>query len=104
MSRNIPPAAPLIFVGSVEAALSDGSTTKRVPLIASLAIAITLASSLTLRGQTQSAAGTASFEVASVKPSNPTPNTPFGSVPMVMPPVNGRFSATNVPLRLSLRW
>lgn len=44
-----------------------------------------------------------SFEVASVKPSHPNPSSPFGSIPMIMPPVGGRFSATNVPLRLLIR-
>jgi uncharacterized protein (TIGR03435 family) len=76
---------------------------KRVPLVASLAIATALASSLALHGQSQSTGGTPPFEVASVKPSNPNPGSPLGAIPMVMPPVNGRFSATNVPLRLLIR-
>jgi uncharacterized protein (TIGR03435 family) len=48
----------------------------------------------------QSPAGPA-FEVASVKPSNPDAVGPFGgpAVPVVMPPVGGRFTASNVPLR-----
>lgn len=49
------------------------------------------------------ASPTPSFEVASVKPSNPNASGPFGSIPMIMPPVGGRFSATNVPLRLLIR-
>src|SRR4030095_1548576 len=43
------------------------------------------------------------FEVVSVKPSNPNPNSPLGMIPMVLPSANGRFSATNVPLRLLVR-
>lgn len=43
------------------------------------------------------------FEVASVKPSNPNPSGPLGSIPLIMPPVGGRFTATNVPLRLLVR-
>jgi len=39
------------------------------------------------------------FEVASVKPSNPNPSGPLGSIPMMLPPMGGRFTATNVPLR-----
>ena len=43
------------------------------------------------------------FEVVSVKPSDPKSATPFGAIPMVLPQGNGRFSATNVPLRLLVR-
>lgn len=43
------------------------------------------------------------FEVASVKPSSPNPNSPVGPVPMVLPAGSGRFNATNVPLRLLVR-
>jgi uncharacterized protein (TIGR03435 family) len=43
------------------------------------------------------------FEVASVKPSEPNANGPLGNVPMILPPVGGRFSATNVSLRLLIR-
>jgi uncharacterized protein (TIGR03435 family) len=39
----------------------------------------------------------------SVKPSNPNPNSPLGMIPMVVPSPNGRFAATNVPLRLLVR-
>lgn len=39
------------------------------------------------------------FEVASVKPSKPDPQKP----PIVLPPVGGRFLATNTPLRLLIR-
>jgi uncharacterized protein (TIGR03435 family) len=45
------------------------------------------------------------FEVVSVKPSNPDAVGPFGgpALPMVMPPVGGRFTASNVPLRHLVR-
>jgi uncharacterized protein (TIGR03435 family) len=45
----------------------------------------------------------AAFEVASVKPSNPDSGNPMASIPMVMPPVGGRFTATSVPLRILVR-
>ena len=46
--------------------------------------------------------GTASatFEVASVKPSNPDPNSPLAGIAMPLPLPGGRFSAANTPLRM----
>jgi uncharacterized protein (TIGR03435 family) len=44
-------------------------------------------------------AQSASFEVASVKPSNPNPTGPLGGAPMVLPAL-GRLTAMNVTLRL----
>ena len=43
------------------------------------------------------------FEVVSVKPSSLNSSSPLGPIPMVMPAANGRFTATNVPLRLLVR-
>jgi uncharacterized protein (TIGR03435 family) len=43
------------------------------------------------------------FEVVSVKPSDPKSASLIGMIPMVLPQGNGRFSATNVPLRLLVR-
>jgi uncharacterized protein (TIGR03435 family) len=40
-----------------------------------------------------------SFEVASVKPSNPNPTGPLGATPMVLPAL-GRLTAQNVTLRM----
>jgi uncharacterized protein (TIGR03435 family) len=40
-----------------------------------------------------------SFEVASIKPSNPNPTGPLGAIPLVLPAL-GRLSAQNVTLRL----
>ena len=52
--------------------------------------------------QDQAPQATPAFEVVSVKPSNPNPNSPL-MIPMVLPAGNGRLSATNVPLRLLVR-
>jgi uncharacterized protein (TIGR03435 family) len=43
------------------------------------------------------------FEAASVKPSDVNASGPLGNIPRILPPVGGRFSATNVPLRLLIR-
>ena len=42
------------------------------------------------------------FEVASVKPSNPTPdpNNPLSQIALMLPQPGGRFTATNTPLRM----
>ena len=42
----------------------------------------------------------ATFEVASVKPSNPDPNNPLGAVALPLSLPGGRFTATNTPLRM----
>ena len=42
----------------------------------------------------------ATFEVASVKPSNPDPNNPLAGIALPLPLPGGRFSATNTPLRM----
>jgi uncharacterized protein (TIGR03435 family) len=42
----------------------------------------------------------ATFEVASIKPSNPDPSNPLGMVPLPMPRPGGRFTATNTPLKM----
>ena len=43
-----------------------------------------------------------SFEVASVKPSNPNPDpgNPLNSIALMLPQPGGRFTATNMPLRM----
>jgi uncharacterized protein (TIGR03435 family) len=43
------------------------------------------------------------FEAASVKPSDPSASGPLANIPLILPPVGGRFSATNVPLRFLIR-
>ncbi len=69
-------------------------------------IAVTLVTRAAVGAQTPppspTPAAAATFEVASVRPSSPEPG-PFGQVPRVLPPVNGRFTAQNVPLRLLIR-
>src|SRR5262245_18698875 len=42
----------------------------------------------------------ATFEVAAIKPSNPDPSNPLGMVPLALPRPGGRFTATNVPLKM----
>lgn len=59
--------------------------------------------SLQLRAQAPASSKTPAFEVASVKPSDPNPANPMFAIPMLMPPVGGRLTATNVPLRLLVR-
>jgi uncharacterized protein (TIGR03435 family) len=48
------------------------------------------------------APATMTFEVASVKPSNPNPDpaNPLSIVPLMLPQPGGRFTATNTPLRM----
>ena len=58
-------------------------------------LTVATALALTLAGHAQSR----SFEVASIKPSNPNPTGPLGTAPMVLPAL-GRVTATNVTLRL----
>jgi uncharacterized protein (TIGR03435 family) len=69
-------------------------------------LAMALATAPALRAQAPvpaPPAAAASFEVASVKPSNPDPSNPLSMVPMVMPQPGGRFTATNVQLRLLIQ-
>ena len=73
-------------------------------LVAGIGIAAAFAAGpLRLRAQTPATGGGASFEVVSVKPSNPDPGNPMAAIPMMMPPVGGRLTASNVPLRLLVR-
>jgi uncharacterized protein (TIGR03435 family) len=73
-------------------------------LVAGLVVSIAFAASAAaVRAQAPAATSGPSFEVASVKPSNPNPTGPLGSIPMMLPPVGGRVSATNMPLRLLIR-
>ena len=49
-----------------------------------------------------SAASSATFEVASVKPSNPNPDpaNPLSSIALMLPQPGGRLRSTNMPLRM----
>jgi uncharacterized protein (TIGR03435 family) len=60
-----------------------------------LAVVAALAIGVSLRAQSAAQ----SFEVASVKPSNPNPTGPLGAAPMVLPAL-GRLTAQNVTLRM----
>ena len=68
--------------------------------ISFLGIGLAVASAAAMQDQ---APATPAFEVVSVKPSDPKSASPIGMIPMVLPQGNGRFSATNVPLRLLVR-
>jgi uncharacterized protein (TIGR03435 family) len=63
--------------------------------VALLCLGAALALACTLPAGAQSA----SFEVASVKPSNPNPTGPLGAAPLVLPAL-GRLTAQNVTLRI----
>lgn len=78
---------------------------KSSAVLACLAVAAVAAAGSPLAyAQTPAAAATgASFEVASVKPSNPDPGNPMSMIPMAMPQPGGRFTATNLPLKLLIR-
>lgn len=73
---------------------------KRVVVITWLAVFLDLAS----HAAAQPPVGPA-FEVVSVTPSNPAAVGPLGGppAPLIMPPVGGRFTAVNVPLRHLIR-
>lgn len=47
-------------------------------------------------------AGATTFEVASIRPSNPNPdpNNPLTQIALMLPQPGGRFTATNTPLRM----
>jgi uncharacterized protein (TIGR03435 family) len=68
----------------------------RVVVVASLGVILGLSS----YAAAQFADGPA-FEVVSIKPSNPGAAGPLGeaALPILTPPVGGRFAASNVPLR-----
>ena len=74
---------------------------KKVVVVACLAVS----AGLTSHPAAQSPVGPA-FEAVSVKPSNPDAVGPFGgpALPTIMPPVGGRFTASNVPLRDIVRF
>jgi uncharacterized protein (TIGR03435 family) len=76
----------------------------RIARAACLGILVSCIGSEALRAQApaQPAAPT-SFEVTSVKPSDPNATGPFGSVPMMLPQGAGGLRATNMPLRLLVR-
>ena len=64
------------------------------------ATAVTSAQSQTAPPASAGTGASATFEVASVKPSNPDPNNPLAGMALPLPLPGGRFSATNTPLRM----
>lgn len=60
--------------------------------------AVALLSAANVHAQTP-AASLPTFEVASIKPSNPDPSNPLSMIPMATPQPGGRFTAANLPLR-----
>src|SRR5688500_20313775 len=60
-----------------------------------LCLGLAVALALTLSAVAQ----TTSFEVASIRPSNPNPATPLAAAPMILPAL-GRLTAQNVTLRM----
>jgi uncharacterized protein (TIGR03435 family) len=76
----------------------------RTLIIATLCAGLALAAGHATPLQAQATAAPR-FEVASVKLSDPNAGAGslIGPIPVILPPVGGRFSATNVPLRLLVR-
>jgi uncharacterized protein (TIGR03435 family) len=73
------------------------------PVICAVGIAV-LAYSAPARAQTPApAAAAVAFEVATIKSSNPDPSNPLSMIPMAMPQPGGRFTATNLPLKMLIR-
>lgn len=71
---------------------------------ACLGILVSCIGSEALRAQAPAQPGApTSFEVTSVKPSDPNTTGPFGSVPMMLPQGAGGLRVTNMPLRLLVR-
>ena len=66
---------------------------KRGATLLGLGVAVALAFTVS------AAAQSASFEVASIKPSNPNPPTPMAAAPLILPAL-GRLTAQNVTLRM----
>jgi uncharacterized protein (TIGR03435 family) len=86
-------------------ALKDagGFQMNRIRTSCSFAIAVLAAAAAAFGQQPAPAPGAAAdatFEVASVKPSNPDPNNPLAGIALPLPLPGGRFSATNTPLRM----
>src|SRR5688572_5715401 len=70
---------------------------KKLGFVVCVGLCATLAYVSVLRAQSPAAGQT--FEVASIKPSNPNPTGPLGASPMLLPAL-GRLTAQNVTLRM----
>lgn len=76
----------------------------RAPLIASIGSVLALTGIVSAQQpQAPEPKKNPTFEVASIKLSDPNNTTPLAMIPMVLPQGPGRLSATNVPLRLLVR-
>jgi uncharacterized protein (TIGR03435 family) len=71
----------------------------RVLAAVAFVLAVTPVALLAQNAPAASAPAPQTFEVASVKPSNPNPTGPMGATPMVLPAL-GRLTAQNVTLRM----
>jgi bla regulator protein blaR1 len=63
-------------------------------------LAATAASAQDPAAPSAAASPDATFEVASIKPSNPDPTNPLSMVPMMRPQPGGRLTVTNLPLKM----
>lgn len=72
----------------------------RNALVAVAVLGVAFAGTHAIRAQAPAAA---SFEVASVKEAVTDPGNPISMIPRLMPPINGRFTATSAPLRVLVR-
>lgn len=70
----------------------------RSPALATLTLVLAAASAA-LFAQAPPAPAAQTFEVASIKPSNPNPTGPLGGTPMILPAL-GRLTAQNVTFRM----
>ena len=71
----------------------------RSPALATVALVLAAGVALLAQTKPQAPAAAQSFEVASVKPSNPNPTGPLGATPMILPAL-GRLTAQNVTFRM----
>lgn len=71
----------------------------RSPVLAAATLVLAATSVSLLAQAPPQAPAAKTFEVASVKPSNPNPTGPLGGTPMVLPAL-GRLTAQNVTLRM----
>jgi uncharacterized protein (TIGR03435 family) len=78
----------------------------RIRTSCTFAFATLLAAAVSAQSQTAppaappEGAASATFDVASVKPSNPDPNNPLAGIALPLPLPGGRFTAANTPVRM----
>lgn len=69
------------------------------PALATLTLVLAASGAALLAQAPPAAPAAQSFEVASIKPSNPNPTGPLGATPMILPAL-GRLTAQNVTFRM----